>query len=370
MSQFFVPVDCRRKLVVVGDSACGKTCLMIVFIKDQFPVTDVPTIFDNYVGDVEVDGQKVKVDLHDTAGVDVYDRLRQLSYNETDAVVVCFSIDSHVTFQNVQQKWTPEVRHYCRDVPIILVGCKKDLRNDPATCDKLNVKGQNPVSEEEGRAMAERIGAAAYVECSAKTKDGVREVFETVIKGTLGLSALLYLHRTREDGQSEEGGDRCDIASVDEDDAEGSINESSMTRFQMDVVVCEITEQPPSMRESALFSLYKDAEVAIVCYAVDNEETLDHVVDKWIPEVHQFLPKNVPIVLVGCKKDLRNDPATRAALKLKRQKPVSEEEGRAMAERIGAAAYVECSALTKDGVREVFETVINPTVGRAKCRIL
>ena len=51
----------RKKLVIVGDSACGKTCLLIVFSKDQFPEVYVPTVFENYVADIEVDGKQVRL---------------------------------------------------------------------------------------------------------------------------------------------------------------------------------------------------------------------------------------------------------------------------------------------------------------------
>lgn len=48
----------RKKLVIVGDGACGKTCLLIVFSKDQFPEVYVPTVFENYVADIEVDSKQ------------------------------------------------------------------------------------------------------------------------------------------------------------------------------------------------------------------------------------------------------------------------------------------------------------------------
>src|ERR1700721_1358278 len=50
----------HKKLVIVGDGACGKTCLLIVFSKDQFPEVYVPTVFENYVADIEVDGKQVR----------------------------------------------------------------------------------------------------------------------------------------------------------------------------------------------------------------------------------------------------------------------------------------------------------------------
>lgn len=54
----------RKKLVIVGDGACGKTCLLIVFSKDQFPEVYVPTVFENYVADIEVDGKQVSHTKH------------------------------------------------------------------------------------------------------------------------------------------------------------------------------------------------------------------------------------------------------------------------------------------------------------------
>jgi Ras family protein A len=175
----------RKTLGIVGDGACGKTCLLIVFSKDQFPEVYVPTVFENYVADIEVDGKQVELALWDTAGQEDYDRLRPLSYPDTDVILMCFSIDSPDSLENIPEKWTPEVRHFCPNVPIILVGNKKDLRNDPNTIRELVKMKQEPVKPQDGQAMAEKIGAFNYLECSAKTKDGVREVFETATRAAL-----------------------------------------------------------------------------------------------------------------------------------------------------------------------------------------
>ena len=59
----------RKKLVIVGDGACGKTCLLIVFSKDQFPEVYVPTVFENYVADIEVDGKQIELALWDTGKI-------------------------------------------------------------------------------------------------------------------------------------------------------------------------------------------------------------------------------------------------------------------------------------------------------------
>lgn len=175
----------RKKLVIVGDGACGKTCLLIVFSKDQFPEVYVPTVFENYVADIEVDGKCVELALWDTAGQEDYDRLRPLSYPDTDVILMCFSIDSPDSLENIPEKWTPEVRHFCPTVPIVLVGNKKDLRFDEQTRRELNKSKQEPVKTEEGRAMSDKIGAYAFLECSAKMNEGVREVFETATRAAL-----------------------------------------------------------------------------------------------------------------------------------------------------------------------------------------
>lgn len=175
----------RKKLVIVGDGACGKTCLLIVFSKDNFPEVYVPTVFENYVADIEVDGKCVELALWDTAGQEDYDRLRPLSYPDTDVILMCFAIDSPDSLENIPEKWTPEVKHFCPNVPIILVGNKKDLRNDDATKRELGKLKLEPVKAEEGRQMASTINAYEYLECSAKTKEGVREVFESATRAAL-----------------------------------------------------------------------------------------------------------------------------------------------------------------------------------------
>uniref|UniRef100_A0A8C5PCL2 Ras homolog family member B n=1 Tax=Leptobrachium leishanense TaxID=445787 RepID=A0A8C5PCL2_9ANUR len=158
----------RKKLVVVGDGACGKTCLLIVFSKDEFPEVYVPTVFENYVADIEVDGKEVQLALWDT-----------------DVILMCFSVDSPDSLENVPEKWVPEVKHFCPSVPIILVANKKDLRHDEHVRTELGRMKQEPVRAEDGRAMALRINACDYLECSAKTKEGVREVFEMATRAAL-----------------------------------------------------------------------------------------------------------------------------------------------------------------------------------------
>uniref|UniRef100_H3BEQ9 Ras homolog family member Ca n=1 Tax=Latimeria chalumnae TaxID=7897 RepID=H3BEQ9_LATCH len=142
-------------------------------------------VFTNFIHPTHVLKTQVELALWDTAGQEDYDRLRPLSYPDTDVILMCFSIDSPDSLENIPEKWTPEVKHFCPCVPIILVGNKKDLRNDEHTRRELAKMKQEPVKPEDSRDMANRISAYGYLECSAKTKDGVREVFELATRAAL-----------------------------------------------------------------------------------------------------------------------------------------------------------------------------------------
>lgn len=174
------------KVVVVGDGAVGKTCLLISYTSNTFPQDYIPTVFDNYTKNTLYEGQHFKLELWDTAGQEDYDRLRPLSYPQTDIFLVCFSIVEPSSFKNVKNKWIPEIRHHSNeDIKIILVGTKADLRHNPHTLDHLEESGNEPVSVTEINKLVKELNLADYVECSAATQTGVEEVFETAIKSVL-----------------------------------------------------------------------------------------------------------------------------------------------------------------------------------------
>lgn len=123
---------------------------------------------------------QVELALWDTSGKREYDRLRLLSYPNADVILLCYSIDNTESLANISEKWVPEVKLYCPNAPMILIGNKKDTRNV-----ERSQKEQEPVKLEDGKAMAEKINALAYTECSAKTKEGVRGLFETASRAAL-----------------------------------------------------------------------------------------------------------------------------------------------------------------------------------------
>ncbi|MCJ1441670.1 MAG: Rho GTPase [Stictis urceolatum] len=201
-----------KKFVVVGDGGCGKTCLLISYSQKVFPDKYVPTVFDNYFTQVQHRGNMVELDLWDTAGQEEYDRLRPLSYPETDLLFVCFGIDCPNSLENVLEKvclvsfgattectnatkWYPEVLHFCPTTPIILVGLKSDLRHKSTCIDLLRTQGLTPVTPERGQAVATKIGAT-YMECSSKEMRGVEEVFEVAIDTAVGEELELQEQKT------------------------------------------------------------------------------------------------------------------------------------------------------------------------------
>eukprot|EP00930_Biecheleria_cincta_P054037 TRINITY_DN3990_c0_g1_i1.p1 TRINITY_DN3990_c0_g1~~TRINITY_DN3990_c0_g1_i1.p1 ORF type:complete len:593 (-),score=92.90 TRINITY_DN3990_c0_g1_i1:321-2060(-) len=160
------------KCVVVGDGAAGKTSLLITYTTSSFPAEYVPTVFDNYSANVMVDGKVVNLGLWDTAGQEDYDRLRPLSYPQTDVFMMCFSLTQRSTFDSCRSKWFPELTHHVPGTPIVLVGTMSD--DD----------GNRAVSNEEADAFRKEIGAVAYFPVSAKTQSGLKQAFDTAVRAT------------------------------------------------------------------------------------------------------------------------------------------------------------------------------------------
>uniref|UniRef100_A0AAY5KYB5 Cell division cycle 42 n=1 Tax=Esox lucius TaxID=8010 RepID=A0AAY5KYB5_ESOLU len=118
------------KCVVVGDGAVGKTCLLISYTTNKFPSEYVPTVFDNYAVTVMIGGEPYTLGLFDTAGT-------------------------------------------------------VDLRDDPSTIEKLAKNKQKPITPETAEKLARDLKAVKYVECSALTQRGLKNVFDEAILAAL-----------------------------------------------------------------------------------------------------------------------------------------------------------------------------------------
>ncbi|XP_031480604.1 rac-like GTP-binding protein 7 isoform X1 [Nymphaea colorata] len=222
------------KCVTVGDGAVGKTCMLICYTSNKFPTDYIPTVFDNFSANVVVEGNAVNLGLWDTAGQEDYNRLRPLSYRGADVFVLAFSLVSRASYENILKKvvsriylvcfflvlflflffslslslsllhihtrarvhrekahmcffsliyrlqWLPELHHFSPGVPIVLVGTKLDLREDKQYLS--DHPGLVPVTTTQGEELQRQIGATYYIECSSKTQQNVKAVFDAAIK--------------------------------------------------------------------------------------------------------------------------------------------------------------------------------------------
>jgi len=180
----------QRKIVLLGDGACGKTSLLNVFTRGYFPQVYEPTVFENYVQDIYVDNTHIELSLWDTAGQEEFDRLRSLSYSDTHTIMLCFSVDSRDSLENVESKWVGEIASNCQGVKLVLVALKCDLRETAGDGDEDD-EGRNAsfIQYPEGLAVAERIKALRYLECSARMNRGVNEAFTEAARVALTATA-------------------------------------------------------------------------------------------------------------------------------------------------------------------------------------
>ena len=119
------------KVVLVGDGAVGKTCLVMTLTTGRFPELFIPTCisWDNEMDRKELD-HHFSIRFWDTGGQSDYDRLRPLSYPQTDIMLFCFSLSSICSLDNLDQKFHPEVEHHVPDAHRLLLGLKYAVSRD------------------------------------------------------------------------------------------------------------------------------------------------------------------------------------------------------------------------------------------------
>jgi len=173
------------KLVAVGDSSAEKGDLLAAFAKEAWPEEYVPTVFDNFAVSIVAEGRPYEISLWDTDGSDKYDKLRPLTYPETDVILLMFSLVDPNSFARIEKKWFSEVEYYCHGVPKLLVGTHAEKRMDPETLKELANKDLKPVSTTEGLELTAKLGLVDYVECSAHTKENLNTVFHLAVKSVI-----------------------------------------------------------------------------------------------------------------------------------------------------------------------------------------
>ncbi len=176
------------KLVVLGDSSCDKSGLLISYANNRYPEDYIPAVFDNYVVNLMAGQDTLELGLWDTSGQEEYDRLRPLTYANANVFIVLFSVVNPVSYESVSTKWIPDLIHFCPDVPTILVGCQIEKCGSEEVLEKSKKQAQQPITFEQGVKLAKRIKALKYMECSARTGEGLKQVFDEAVKASLGLA--------------------------------------------------------------------------------------------------------------------------------------------------------------------------------------
>ncbi|CAG5132345.1 unnamed protein product [Candidula unifasciata] len=193
--------EIRSKIVVVGSCGCGKTALIHRYVKYSFLETYTPTGFDTYSTQYCVsDTYKINMSVWDTSGDAGYDRVRPLSYNEADLVIICFAIDKPETMEEIVSRWYPEVREHCPTMPVMLVGCKSDMRGEIKAM-PADILKPAFVTYDQGLKTAKLINALVYSETSAKgSQRSVNDVMEVAALSSAGSKSGCSLNSSSSSG--------------------------------------------------------------------------------------------------------------------------------------------------------------------------
>jgi len=186
------------KLVLIGDSGVGKSCLLLRFADDQFTESYITTIgVDFRFKTISVSGKTVKLQIWDTAGQERFRTITSAYYRGADGIVIVYDCCDRDSFNNVQS-WVEEVNKYANaNTSMVLVANKSDASSD-----------ERKVSAEEGLQKARQLNMA-FLETSAKTGDGVEEAFN------LMSTELIKVRVQEQQNNSQRGGRNLRLNTVD-----------------------------------------------------------------------------------------------------------------------------------------------------------
>jgi small GTP-binding protein len=161
--------DFSLKVVVVGESAVGKTCFLIRFVRDTFDDDTQSTLGIEFLSKIiQTDSRRIQLQLWDTAGQEMFRSVTRGYYRGSAGALVLFDISNRDSFENVE-RWLQDVKSVARaDVVLILIGNKVDL------------EANRQVQSGEARDFAQRYGMK-YFEVSAKTGVGVAEAINSCV---------------------------------------------------------------------------------------------------------------------------------------------------------------------------------------------
>uniref|UniRef100_A0A8C4N837 RAB8B, member RAS oncogene family n=1 Tax=Eptatretus burgeri TaxID=7764 RepID=A0A8C4N837_EPTBU len=157
--------DYLFKLLLIGDSGVGKTCVLFRFSEDAFNTTFITTIgIDFKIRTIELDGKKIKLQIWDTAGQERFRTITTAYYRGAMGIMLVYDITNEKSFENIQN-WICNIeQHASSDVEKMILGNKCDMNN------------KRQVTKERGEKLAIEYGVK-FVETSAKSSVNVEEAF-------------------------------------------------------------------------------------------------------------------------------------------------------------------------------------------------
>ncbi|RUS85125.1 hypothetical protein EGW08_007130 [Elysia chlorotica] len=164
-----------RKIAIVGNSGAGKTCFIHRYMHDEFDENTsqefIPTALKMEEKTHSIgNGKEIILNIYDTGGQETFRHLRKLNYPKSDAAIICFGLDSEESLKDVSKNWVPEMRRICPEIPLLLAGLKKDLRDYSVYADKC-------LPESSGHKVAKKLKMVGYIECSSWNGENVEQVF-------------------------------------------------------------------------------------------------------------------------------------------------------------------------------------------------
>ncbi|KAJ3287224.1 hypothetical protein HDU76_007855, partial [Blyttiomyces sp. JEL0837] len=339
---------------------------------------------------ITVDDKQVDISLWEAAGQEEYLRLLPLALEDADIILICFDVTMRDSYDNVVETWLFEISKICSSTPFILVGLKTDLRSDPWTIQLIAKSQEKMITYEDGMQLANRIGAEAYMECSAKNNDNVDHVFETAVRVAMSQRDDGARRNGERNNSRSEGGQsinhgtrnghkpqtiklvcigdgRCGKSCLLTVFTTGRFPEDFAPEFETTKVPITIDGKQVDLSLWDTYGLedydrllpesLSGADIILICFDIATPDSYANVTEKWIYQVTYYCP-DLPIILVGLRTELRFDQATIDHLAKFGQKPATYEDGMQLANTIGAKAYLECSAKENDNVHTIFESAV------------
>jgi small GTP-binding protein len=157
--------DSFIKVILIGPSGVGKTCLVSAFFDNPFEQRVLPTVAPAYTPAVVTlrDGAKVMLQIWDTAGQEKYQSISQMFYRDTQIAFICFDVPS----QGAIDQWFAQLQAFAGECIVFLVSTKIDLLSQ-AELSEL---------QQTGKEKADQVGARGHILTSARTSEGVKELF-------------------------------------------------------------------------------------------------------------------------------------------------------------------------------------------------